>query len=187
MELPEGGWLPPAARGQTRSGQSRQSMTSRHAWWSIGTAVVVGIVGLRLLIDEVTVRGKVISATRSPDGSVYAILVDVPRDAHGAHSARVCLRRSLPRPYAQSVCADIAYISGVPASDNELGIHLQWTGSTELEIRYRDATSAYLYRPTFYWPNLGRRTFYRYYAQSLMPIHSKLINTNRAGIESTAK
>jgi hypothetical protein len=162
-------------------------MTSRLAWWSIGAAVVVGILGLRLLIDRVTVQGKEVSAIRSPDGSVYAVLLDVPQDAHGAHSARVCLRRSLPRPYAHSVCTDIAYISGVPAGDNQLGIQLHWTSSTELEIGYRDATSAYLYRPTYVWPNAGRRTFYRYYAQSLTPIHTRLTSANSVGEESTAK
>jgi hypothetical protein len=162
-------------------------MTSRLAWWSIGAAVVVGIVGLRLLIDRVTVQGKEISAIRSPDGSVYAVLLDVPQDAHGAHSARVCLRRSLSRPYAQSACTDIAYISGVPAGYNQLGLQLHWTSSTELEIAYRDATRAYLYRPTFVWPNVGRRAFYRYYAQSLTPIHIALINANSAVEGGTAK
>ena len=161
-------------------------MTLRIAWWSVGAVVVVGIVALRLLIDRVTIQGKEISATRSPDGSAYAVLLDVPQYAHGAHSARVCLRRSPPRPYAQPVCTDIAYISGVPASDSQLGILLRWTSSAELEIRYRDATNAYLYRPTFVWPSVGRRMFYRY-SQSLTPIHARLVHTNLVGEEGAAK
>jgi hypothetical protein len=60
-------------------------MTSRLAWWEIGAAVVVGIVGLRLLIDRVTVQGKELSATRSPDGSAYAVLLGrAARRAWGA-------------------------------------------------------------------------------------------------------
>jgi len=143
-------------------------------------------VALRLLVDRVTIQGNEISATRSPDGAADAVLLDVPQDAHGAHSARVCLRRSLPRPYGQSACSDIAYISGVLASDSQLGVHLQWASSADLEIMYRDATSAYLYRPTFVWPNVGRRTLY-HYAQSLKPIHARLVHTNLIGDEHPTK
>jgi hypothetical protein len=88
----------------------------------------------------------------------------------------------------QSSCYDIAYISGVLARDNQLGIILHWTSSTELEIRYGDAASAYLYRPTFVWPIIGRRTYYyRHYTQSVKPIHASLIQANRTGNESAAK
>jgi hypothetical protein len=61
-------------------------------WGSIGTGVA--IVGLGLLTNKVTVQSAEISAARSPDGAADAVLLDVPRDAHGVHSARVCLRRS---------------------------------------------------------------------------------------------
>jgi hypothetical protein len=158
--------------------------TARIVWWSIGTGVA--IVGLGLLTNRVTVQSAEISAARSPDGAADAVLVDVPRDAHGVHSARVCLRRSATPAYGQSSCTRIAYLSGVPASDPELGIHLKWQSSTELEIRYREATAVYLYYPTFIWPNVGNRTFRRY-AQSLTPIHARLVHTNFAGDEVPAK
>jgi hypothetical protein len=161
-----------------------KSSTSQIVWWSIGTGVA--IVGLGLLTNRLTVQSAEISAARSPDGAADAVLLDVPRDAHGAHSARVCLRRSATPAYGQSSCTSIAYLSGVPASDRELGIHLEWQSSTELEIRYREATAVYLYDPAFIWPNVGRRTF-RHYGQSLTPIHARLVHTNFAGDEVPAK
>lgn len=126
-----------------------------------------------------TVESAEILALRSPDGAADAVLLDVPRDAHGAHSARVCLRRSATPTIRQPSCTGIAYLSGVSASDRELGMHLEWRSSTELEIRYREATAAYLYYPTFIWPNVGTRSFRA--AQSLMPIHVRLVRTNLAG------
>jgi hypothetical protein len=158
--------------------------TARIVWWSIGTGAAIVVLGL--LTSRVTIQSAEISAARSPDGAADAVLLDVPRDAHGAHSAKVCLRRSATPTYGQSSCTGIAYLSGVPASDRELGIHLEWQSSTELEIRYREATAVYLYYPTFIWPNVGSRTF-RHYAQSLMPIHARLVHTNFAGNGVPAK
>jgi hypothetical protein len=97
--------------------------TARIVWWSIGTGVAIVVLGL--LTSRVTTQSAEIAAARSPDGAADAVLLDVPRDAHGAHSARVCLRRSATPAYGQSSCTGIAYLSGVPASDRELGIHLE--------------------------------------------------------------
>jgi hypothetical protein len=158
--------------------------TARIVWCSIGTGVAIVVLGL--LTSRVTTQSTEIAAARSPDGAADAVLLDVPRDAHGAHSARVCLRRSATPAYGQLSCTGIAYLSGVPASDRRLGIHLEWQSSTELEIRYREATTVYLYYPTFIWPNVGSRTF-RHYAQSLTPIHTRLVHMNFAGDEVPAK
>jgi hypothetical protein len=158
--------------------------TARIVWWSVGTCVA--IVGLGLLTNRVTVQSAEISAARSPDGAADAVLLDVPRDAHGAHSARVCLKRAAPPVYRPTSCTSIAYLSGVPGGDRTLGIHLEWQSSTELEIRYREATTVYLYYPTFIWPNVGSRT-YRRYPQSLAPIHARLVHKNFAGYEVPAK
>jgi len=127
---------------------------TRIIWWSIGTGIA--IVGLGFFTKLVTVESAEISALRSPDGAADAVLLDVPRDAHGVHSARVCLRLSVTSTIRPPSCTGIAYLSGVSASDRELGMHLEWRSSTELEIRYREATAAYLYYPTFTWPNVGR-------------------------------
>lgn len=156
---------------------------ARIVWWSIG--VGGAIVGLGLLANRVTVQSAEIADARSPDGAVDAVLLDVPRDAHGAHSAKVCLRRSATPTNGQPSCNGIAYLSGVPASDRELGIGLEWRSSTELEIRYREATEVYLYHPTFVWPNVRTRSFRP--AQSLMPIQVKLVRTNFAGDDVPAK
>lgn len=168
-----------------RSDRVKQKLSAaRIVWWSVGTGVA--IVALGLLTSRVSIQSVEISDARSPDGAADAVLQDVPRDAHGAHSARVCLRRSPTPAYGQSSCTGIAYLSGVPASDRELGIHLEWKSSTALEIRYREATAVYLYYPTFIWPNVESRTF-RHYAQSLTPIHARLVHTNFAGDEVPAK
>lgn len=154
--------------------------------WSIGAALVLGIAGSRLLIDRVTVQSTEISSALSPDGVAYAVLLEIPRDAHGVHSAKVCLRQST-RPYGQSTCTSIAYLSGVPASDRHLGIRLVWKSPTELEIRYREAAAVYLYYPIFAWPYIGRsRTSHRY-LRSLTPIHVGLVRTSVAGDEALAK
>jgi hypothetical protein len=165
-------------------GQKSKLSTARIVWWMLCTGVAIFVLGV--LSSRLTIQSSEISAARSPDGSTDAVLLDVPRDAHGAHSARVCLRRSATPTYGQRSCTGIAYLAGVPANDRELGIHLEWQSSTELEIRYREAMAAYLYYPTFIWPNVGRRTF-RYYAQSLTPIHARLVHTNSAGDEAPTK
>lgn len=156
-----------------------ESYSSR-AWWFTGAAVVVGLVGLRLLISKVTVQSTEISSALSPDGAGYAVLLDVPRDAHHAHSARVCLRRSTIPASGQSLCTSIAYLSGIAAGDRQLGIQLDWQSSTELAIRYREARAVYLYYPMFTWPYMGRRTSYRH-THSLTPIHVRLVRTAVAG------
>ena len=154
-------------------------MISPIARWSLGAAVVVGILGVRALIHSVTVQATEIATARSPDGATEAVLLDVPRDAHGAHSARVCLRHSSTLPVPQSLCAEIAYLSGVRAADSQLGIDLEWTGSADLEIRYRQAAAAYLYYSTYAWPSPGRHTYYRY-ARNLAPIQTRLVHINLA-------
>ena len=155
--------------------------TARMVWWSIGT--LAGIVLLAFLTSRLTIQSAEISAARSPDGASDAVLLDVPRDAHGAHSARVCLRRLSTSFYGKSGCTGIAYLSGVPATDRQLGIHLEWQSSTELEIQYRKATAVYLYYPTFFWPSVGTRTFRRSrYPQSLTPIHARLVQTQIAAL-----
>jgi hypothetical protein len=158
--------------------------TARLVWWSIGTGVAIVVLGL--LTSRLTIQSAEISAARSPDGVADAVLLDVPRDAHGAHSAKVCLRRAAIPAYGQSICTRIAYLSGVPAGDRDLGIQLEWQSSTELEIQYREATAAYLYYPNFFWPIVRSRTFSRY-SQNLTPIHARLVHTNVAENDVPAK
>jgi hypothetical protein len=163
--------------GQALNGVKSGSFSSPSGW-SIGVVVVIAIVGLRMLINRVTVQSTEISAALSPDGAGYAVLLNVPQDAHGAHSARICLRlRYLPlRVNPQSACTSIAYLSGVPAGDRLLGIQLQWDGPSELKIRYREAGAVYLYYPTYTWPGTRSRTSRRY-LQGLKPIHVSLVHT----------
>jgi hypothetical protein len=132
-----------------------------------------------LLANRVTVQNEEIAALGSPDGAADAVLIDIPRDAHGAHSAKVCLRRSMTLANSQLSCNGVAYLSGVSASDRNLGIHLEWQSSTELAIRYQEATTVYLYYSTFIWPNSGRRFFRG--GMSLTPIHVKLVRTDVVG------
>lgn len=141
-------------------------------WWPLAVVVVIGIVGFGVLVNDLSVKSTEISAVRSPDGSGYAVLLDVPQDAHRTHSARVCLVRSAIQP---TTCPSIAYLSGVPAGEPHLGIRLVWKGSSELEIRYRQAATAYLYYPTFTWSSYTRNRTGRTYLQSLTPIRIRLV------------
>jgi len=155
-----------------------ESLALRLPWWLIGIIAVIGIVALSVMIKSETVQSSEISSIRSPDGASDAVLLEVSQDAHGAHSAKVCLRRPGAKIYGQSACTSIAYLSGVPAGDGQLGIHLRWESSTELVIRYREATAVYLYYPVFTWP--GRRASSRY-PRSFAPIHTRLIHTSVTG------
>ena len=161
--------------------------SSRLIWWSI--TAFVAVVGLGVLTNRASVQSAEILASRSPDGATYAVLLDVPRDAHGAHSASICLRKSvIPDHGALSCTAAIAYLSGVPANDPQLGVHLEWRSSTELEIRYREAANVYLRYPMFFWEPGGKnRAAFRSYGQTMTPIHTKLIHVNLAGNEAPAK
>lgn len=150
----------------------------RLPWWLIGIVALIGIVGFSVLIKSETVQSTEISSIRSPDGASEAVLVEVSQDARGAHSAKVCLRRPAAKMYGLSACTSIAYLSGVPAADGQLGIHLEWKSSTELAIRYREAVAVYLYYPVFTWP--GRRASQRY-PRSFAPIHTRLIHTSVTG------
>jgi hypothetical protein len=146
--------------------------------WPIIMVVVIGIIAFGVVVAELSVKSTEISAARSPDGSGYALLLDVPRDAHRNHSARICLIRSATRPYNPTTCTSIAYLSAVPANVRHLGIRLVWRSSTELEIRYQEAGAAYLYYPTYTWSSTRVRTG-RTYLQSLTPIHISLVRTGR--------
>src|ERR1700722_17418808 len=104
--------------------------------------------------------------------------MDIPKDAHSAHGLRVCFKRAPIRTYMQAACSDVAYLSGVPAGDAGQEVHLVWKSSTELEIWYREAAAAYLYRPTFVWPSLTSRRSYNRYPQSIAPITTRLVHTS---------
>jgi hypothetical protein len=86
--------------------------------------------------------------------------------------------------YGLSACTSIAYLSGVPTADGQLGIHLEWKSSTELVIRYREAMAVYLYYPAFTWP--GRRASQRY-PRSFAPIVTRLIHTSGTGRFSVSR
>lgn len=153
----------------------KPARSNSRPWWPAAVGVVIGIVGFGVLVNELSVKSTEISVVRSPDGSGYAVLLDVPQDAHRNHSARVCLVRSAIQP---TTCPSIAYLSGVPAAERNLGIRLVWRGPAELEIRYRQAAATYLYYPTFTWPYTRNRTG-RAYLQSLASIQVKLVPVDR--------
>jgi hypothetical protein len=86
---------------------------------------------------------------RSPDGSTDAVLMEIPHDAAGAHSYKVCFQRSARVNVAASSCTEIAYLSGVNGDPSSQPVTLVWTETSHLEIRYTNASSVHLYNPVY--------------------------------------
>jgi hypothetical protein len=103
--------------------------------------------------------GHEVRRAPSPDGSVDAVLIEVPRDAAGAHSYKVCFYRPNDHTTTTASCNEIAYLAGVGATQP---VELIWTAPRQLEIRYVNATSIQIYKAKFIWrrcwlgPCIGR-------------------------------
>jgi hypothetical protein len=98
-----------------------------------------------------------VSATRSPDGTVYAVLTAVPKDAGGSHSYIVSLRRSPTGDPTKYSGREVAYLSGVPWRGIAPNVALVWPNATELEIRYTEAIRVDVYWPVFTWAYTSSR------------------------------
>jgi hypothetical protein len=129
----------------------------RPAWLRIGLVAAIAIVIIKWTLGAVLVPSDEIAESRAPDGQTDAVLLEIQRDAHGEHSLRVCLRPHTTRPATMTGCTDVAYLSGAPRTGGQQGVELVWNSSSELEIRYIDAKSAFLYRSLFTWSS-GRAT-----------------------------
>jgi hypothetical protein len=125
----------------------------RPAWLYAALIAAAAIVFIKWMLGAIAVPSNEIAASRAPDGQTDAVLLEIPRDAHGEHSLRVCLRPHTMRPASATACTDVAYLSGVPRTGGQQGVQFVWANSSELEIRYADAKAAFLYRSVFLWPS----------------------------------
>jgi hypothetical protein len=94
---------------------------------------------------------KEVARQHSPDGWYDAVLMEVPRDAAGAHSYWVCLQRP-PRVQVQvtrGTCKEVAFLSGVVSQTLSPPVTLVWTSRSRLEIRYDNATAINIYTPLY--------------------------------------
>jgi hypothetical protein len=116
----------------------------RRAPWLIS----IGIAGLFVLFVVYVPKfsGNEVKRSPSPDGAVDAVLIEVPRDAAGAHSYKVCFYRPNDRVTTAAACNQIAYLAGVSGPQP---VELVWTAPRQLEIRYVKATSVHVYKPAF--------------------------------------
>lgn len=117
----------------------------------LGACLMIGLIAA-LLVYVPRIQSHEVARQRSPDGATDAVLMDVPHDAAGAHSYRVCLqlRTSGLKP-ALLDCREVAYLSGVSGDRGSQPVMLVWPSSAQLEIRYANATSARVSQPVLTW------------------------------------
>jgi hypothetical protein len=113
-----------------------------------------------------------IARQRSPDGRADAVLIGVPQDAAGAHSYKVCLQRAGALQLPAS-CGEVAYLSGVSSDTVSQAVGLVWTAPSQLEIRYRSATSVHIYQHVVAWGSTRYST--------APPIVIRVVHTGNAG------
>jgi len=144
-------------------------------------AVAAAVLGVRMMLGEVATRSEEIAVSPSPDGRTDAALLEIQKDAHGAHALRVCLRVHAQRAVPLARCADVAYLSGVPRAGEQHGVQLVWVDSTRLEIRYAAADAATLYMPVYTGSHISSRRLNAYSAnRNFDPIHIELIHLSTA-------
>jgi hypothetical protein len=112
--------------------------------------LVVGLPGARFLYAP-KIRSYEIARQRSPDGIGDAILREVPQDAAGSHSYRVCMQRPSGIKLASMNCREVAFLGGVSSDSGSRPVTLIWNTSSQLEIHYVTATSIHVYQPVFTW------------------------------------
>jgi hypothetical protein len=112
--------------------------------------LVIGLIGVRFLYAP-KIQSYEIARQRSPDGIGDAILMEVPQDAAGSHSYRVCMQRPSGIKLAPINCREVAFLGGVSGDSGSQPVTLVWNTSSQLEIRYVNATSIHVYQPVFTW------------------------------------
>src|SRR5580700_3048453 len=117
---------------------------------SLITLAVVGALAA-FIVYVPSITSQEVGRVSSPDGTVDAVLLEVPRDAAGMRSYKVCLRRPNGLPTAAAACKEIVYLAGVSTSDVSQPVKLVWTAPRQLEVRYATATSVHIYKPVFTW------------------------------------
>jgi hypothetical protein len=130
---------------ETEQSKGFAEAPARSNWLLLTGLISVGLLAA-LVMYHPKIQTHEAENRRSPDGSAEAVLIEIPRDALGAHSYKVCLRRANGLPLALSNCAEVAYLAGVGTKGVAQPVTLMWTSSSELEIRYLSANSIQIYK-----------------------------------------
>jgi hypothetical protein len=132
-------------------GSATSGPRSNRIPWMV--AVGVGIVFVLSAI--IAYRSNMVSyevlRKGSPDGKTEAILLEVPRDAAGAHSYKVCLQRGAGGRVTATSCREIAYLAGVTSIGTTRPVDLVWKDASRLEIHYGSAVSVHMYQRVVVW------------------------------------
>jgi hypothetical protein len=123
--------------------------SGRRLVWLIALAAVA-LLGA-LFVNGRKIQSYEINRQRSPDGTADAVLMEVPHDAAGARSYRVCMQPPSATKLTVVNCREIAYLGGVSDDGVSKPVILVWTTSSQLEIRYLNANSVHIYQPVFAW------------------------------------
>lgn len=116
------------------------------AFWLFVVTVCGLVVCFLVYVPRIT--GYEVARTRSPDAWNYAVLMEIPRDAAGAHSYKVCMQRASTQ-VTLATCDEIAYLGGVTTINASHPVSLVWTTSSQLEIRYTNAAAVHIYKPVY--------------------------------------
>jgi len=118
--------------------------------WLIAAAFISAVAVLVAYLPRIS--SHEVDRRPSPDGRAVAILLEVPRDAAGAHSYKVCLQWTTPLPAPASECSrEVAYLAGIPADGSSRPVTLLWSTNSQLEILYTEARSVDIYQPVVVW------------------------------------
>jgi hypothetical protein len=118
--------------------------------WLIALLLIDLLVALFAYIPRI--RSYEVARQRSPDGGANAVLIEVPQDAGGAHSYKVCMQVGANSQTTAGYCSrEVAYLAGVSTDGNSRPVTLVWTAPSQLEIRYTNATSVHIYQPVVVW------------------------------------
>jgi hypothetical protein len=116
---------------------------------------VWGAIAVALLVTALLLAPRIqsfrVGSALSPDGLYEAVLLEVPKDAAGAHSYKVCLQRPRDYPSTPANCREVAYLAGVPKTDAPESVSLIWTAPSHLEIDYLNAKSVHVYSAAIVW------------------------------------
>jgi hypothetical protein len=120
----------------------------------LGCLIAVLFIGLLVALSAYIprIRSYEVARQRSPDGGANAVLIEVPHDAAGAHSYKVCMQMGANTQTTAGYCSrEVAYLAGVNTDGNSRPVTLVWTAPSQLEIRYTNASSVHIYQPIVVW------------------------------------
>jgi hypothetical protein len=141
--------------GSETKPESPFSAPSRTGWLA---ALAAGLLAALFVYLPKTQSGE-IARQRSPDGTGDAILMQFSAGAAAdGRSYKVCMQRPSGIKFVPNNCREVAYLGGVSTESGSQPVTLIWTTSSQLEIRYVNASSVHVYQPVFTWGSMRYAT-----------------------------